>query len=127
MVAVASTTSFLVSAAAVVWQLLSSAPQGRVSCDVNFPEPAQQELVCVCAQEVRCQYPSPGPVVGHEDSGSFSSVVAAASGGFSIGLLVGLCICCKLNARRADFEAPVSLIRDGGDRQRRSTALAVPY
>ena len=132
MVAVASTTSFLVSVAAVVWQLLSASPgPGPSSCKVTFPDPLPLEHVCVCAQEVHCQYPSPGPwtgrVVGDEGGGSLAVVVAGTFGGFSLGLIAGLCICCRLTARRQELEAPVSLLRNGGDRPRRPSALAVPY
>ena len=137
MVAVASTTSFLISAAAVVWQLLSAGHQAGAPvchspvCEVTFPEPIPQEHVCVCSQEVHCQYPSPGPLqgrpLGEENSGSLAVLVAAASGGFSLGLVAGLCICCKLSARRQEVEAPVSLIRDGGHSQRRPTLAALPY
>ena len=131
MVAVASTASFLVSVAAVVWQLLSASPGGPASCKVSFPDPLPLEHVCVCAQEVHCQYPSPGPwtgrAVGDEGGGSLAFVVAGSFVGFSLGLVAGLCICCRLTARRQELEAPVSLLRNGGDRPRRSAALAVPY
>ena len=69
MVATALVSSLAVAASAFALQLFSligpGSPPSAV-CEVFVPETPPQELVCVCSQEVYCQYPLLGPDLGRE-------------------------------------------------------------
>ena len=124
-----SFTSVALAAVSFLWkasQFLPTPPPEAATCNPHWPdEPVQVVCNCEtsCEQEIRCSSPEPGV---H----SFLLGAACGCGGFSVGLLTGVLICCRsARAIGSQGPAPADLprIANYGDSSRRQAPTPVPY